>query len=212
MKRNVIIFFALIALLLNGCGQKDAPNPVSPSTATEETQPSNPAGTNAPPSAQNTTDGTTKISEDEAKQIALNHAGLTTDQVTFIKSGIDRDNGRENYDVEFYTHDQKEYDYEIDPYTGAVLDVNYDAEYHNQSSQPHEGESITAEDAKKIALDQVAGATTQNIREFKSDYDNGKLKYEGKIYHEQTEYEFEIDGYTGSILEWDVEPIYNGVS
>lgn len=132
MKRKVIIFsFALTALLLNGCAQKEAPNPVSPSTVTEEPQPSPSTDTNATQSVQNTGDGTTKISEEDAKQIALAHAGLTTDQVIFIKSGIDRDYGREKYDVEFYTHDQKEYDYEIDPYTGEVLDVDYDAEYHD---------------------------------------------------------------------------------
>ena len=41
-----------------------------------------------------------------------------------------------------------------------------------------------------------------------SDYDNGRLQYEGKLFYDQTEYEFEIDGYSGEILEWDVEPLY----
>lgn len=78
--------------------------------------------------AQNSVDKTTTISEDEAKQTALTHAGLTTDQVTFIKSNIDRDDGREVYDVEFYTQDRNEYDYEIDPYTGEVLEYDFDVE------------------------------------------------------------------------------------
>lgn len=213
MKRKFIfIYFTLTILALSGCGQKTAPKPTSPSTASEDTQPSPSSEPTATPNAQNIGDGTTKISEEEAKQIALDHAGLTAEQVTFIKSGVDRDYGRENYDIEFYTHDQKEYDYEIDPYTGNVLDVDYDAEYHNQSTENHEGEVITSEEAQIIALDQVPGATTENIQDFKQDYDNGKLKYEGKIYYEQTEYEFEIDGYTGTILEWDEEPINNRVS
>ena len=71
---------------------------------------------------------------------------------------------------------------------------------------------ISEEEAIKIALEKIPEATTENIQEFKQDYDNGKLKYEGKIYHEQMEYEFEIDGYTGTILEWDMEPINNRVS
>ena len=203
-------------------------NPSDNSTATGQSQP----GTAQDNTGQNNTsqnnaaqnnaaqNGTTHnggeegpmISEEDAKQIALSHAGITSDQVTFIKSGLDRDNGRLNYDVEFYTNEPKEYDYEIDPYTGEVLDVDYDAEYYTQTSTVHDGEGITADDAKKIALDKVSGAAASDIREFKSDYDNGRLQYEGKIYHEQKEYEFEIDGYTGKILEWDVEAIYGGVS
>ncbi len=77
---------------------------------------------------QNNNSAGTMLSEEEAKKIALTHAGLTEDQVTFIKSEIDRDSGRENYEIEFYTQDQKEYDYEIDSYTGEILDIDYDAE------------------------------------------------------------------------------------
>lgn len=71
---------------------------------------------------------------------------------------------------------------------------------------------ISEEEARQIALDQVPGATAQDIREFESGYDNGRLEYEGKIHYEQKEYEFEIDGYSGDILKWDVEPINDGTS
>ena len=63
----------------------------------------------------------------------LSHAGLTADQVTFVRSKLDRDDGRLMYDVEFYTSDYKEYDYEIDAATGEILSYDYDAEgYSNQ--------------------------------------------------------------------------------
>lgn len=172
------------------------------SNATQSTDHTQPGAT------QNSDDGQNMISEAEAKQIALTHAGLTDDQVTFIKSGIDRDDGRINYDIEFYTKDNKEYDYEIDPYTGEILDYDYDAEYYPHSTAVQEGKTITEAEAKKIALDKITGAADKDIREFKSEYDNGKLIYEGKIYFEQKEYEFEIDGSDGTILEWDVENIY----
>ena len=153
----------------------------------------------------------TMITEENAKKIALSHAGLTADQVTFIKSGLDRDDGHQNYDVEFYSKDKTEYDYEIDPYTGEVLNYDYDAEYYTKSSDTPNGDAIKEDDAKKIALDKVPGSTTKDIREFETDYENGRLHYEGKIYYDKKEYEFEIDGYTGDVLEWDVEPIYGGV-
>ena len=72
--------------------------------------------------------GDTAITADKAKEIALNHAGLTADQVTFVRSNLDQDDGRTCYDVEFYTADYTEYDYEIDANTGDVLSYDYDAE------------------------------------------------------------------------------------
>lgn len=61
------------------------------------------------------------ISAGEAQEIALTHAGLVAEQVTFTKASLDMDY-RNNYDVEFYTQDQKEYNYEIDCYTGKILE------------------------------------------------------------------------------------------
>lgn len=226
MKRKLIIStFALTVLLLSGCGQDNT----SGIENTNESPTTSPAITEAPssvtvtvaPQPTATTEANTNsnivshneastemISEDEAKRIALEHAGLTTDQATFIKSGTDRDHGQITYDVEFYTNDHREYDYEIDPYTGKILDYDHDAEYYAPSLDTDAGDNINEDNAKQIALDQVPGATLQDIRKFKSEYDNGKLEYEGKIFYDQKEYEFEIDGYTGTILEWDVEPIY----
>lgn len=44
-----------------------------------------------------------QVTLEEAKEIALNHAGLTADGVTFIKGKLERDERREKYDIEFYT-------------------------------------------------------------------------------------------------------------
>ena len=72
-----------------------------------------------------------------------------------------------------------------------------------------ESNTITAAQAKSIALAQVPGAVEENIREFDVDqFEDGSLEYDGKIYYEGKEYSFEIDGYNGSIRSWEVEPIY----
>ena len=55
----------------------------------------------------------------------------------------------------------------------------------------------------------VPGATAADIREFETDHDDGRLEYEGKIYYNKMEYEFEIDGYSGAIRDWDVESIFD---
>jgi len=68
------------------------------------------------------------ISQEEAKDIALAHAGVTREQASFIKSHMDIDDGKSVYDVEFYTPDGREYDYEIDPGSGNILDFDLDVE------------------------------------------------------------------------------------
>lgn len=78
--------------------------------------------------AENNANTDSTISEEEARDIALSHAGLTSDQVTFIKSHVDLDDGKRIYNVEFYTTNGKEYDYEIDPGSGNILDFDFDVE------------------------------------------------------------------------------------
>lgn len=63
---------------------------------------------------------------------------------------------------------------------------------------------ISLEDAKKLALDRVPGATEQNMK-IELDYDDGYSVYEGEIIYDQKEYDFEIDANTGTFLEWSEE-------
>ena len=62
------------------------------------------------------------ISEDEAKENALGHAGVSLEDAKFIRVTLEKDDGREEYEIEF-TADGREYDYVIDPYTGEILEV-----------------------------------------------------------------------------------------
>ena len=39
----------------------------------------------------------------------------------------------------------------------------------------------------------------------KEDYDDGRLKYEGEAYYNQTKYEFELDAATGAFTDWEEE-------
>lgn len=166
-------------------------------------------GQNAPvekPSTNTATAGTatTNVDEGKAKEIALNHAGLTEDQVSFVRSRLDWENGRQVYDVEFYTSDYKEYDYEIDANTGEILSYDYDAEGYAPPTASG-SQVISADRAKEIALAEVPGATTKDIYEFDVDRDDGRLEYEGTIYYNGVEYEFSIDGYSGAIRGWEVD-------
>ena len=60
--------------------------------------------------------------------------------------------------------------------------------------------------AKQIALAKVPGATCANVLEFDAE-DNGF--YKGKINYRNVAYNFEIDIYTGKIINWSEEKSSN---
>lgn len=140
------------------------------------------------------------ITLEDAKAKALANAGLTADQVTFVENKLDYENGRQVYELEFYTADHMEYEYEIDAYSGEVVGYDHDGEHQSAN-----GSAVTADEAKALALAKVPGATDGDIREFEADYDDGRLEYEGKIIYNGVEYEFEIDGSSGQFLKWEKE-------
>ncbi len=68
------------------------------------------------------------IGEDAALSAALTHAGITdTSSVREVKKKLDREDGREIYEVEFKAGG-REYEYEIDAYTGQILKADIEAD------------------------------------------------------------------------------------
>ena len=65
------------------------------------------------------------ITLEQAKEIALAHAGFTAPQVRFTVTKPDWENGRQVYEIEFYV-DRTEYEYEIDALSGKVLSFERD--------------------------------------------------------------------------------------
>mgnify|MGYP002796370676 CR=1 FL=1 len=158
---------------------------------------------NSSGTSSQSTGGSAAITEDQAREIALADADLTAEEVTFLKTKLDRDDGRLVYDVEFYTADYTEYDYEIDAADGTILSSDFDAEGYTAPADS--ATAITADQAKEIALAEVPGATVDDIYEFELDRDDGRLEYEGAIWYDGTEYEFTIDGYSGAIRSWEAD-------
>lgn len=148
------------------------------------------------------------ITLEQAKQKALAHAGLNQNQVTFVKGKLEWDDGRQVYDVEFYTTNYKEYDYEIDAATGAILSYDFDAE--NYIPQQNTGSYIGAEKAKSVALAH-AGVNQSQVTRLRCELekDDGRWEYQVEFCYGTMEYEYEIDAYTGAILSRDMESIYD---
>ena len=157
--------------------------------------------------ATSTTSGTstgTAIDEAKAKSIALSDAGVKEADTAYLKVKLDYDDGAKIYDVEFYAGGT-EYDYEIDAATGDIRSVDHDAEGY---TAPQTGSAKSEADIQAIALAKVPGATASDLR-MHLDHDDGRQVYEGSIYYNNMEYEFTIDAYSGAILEWDSESIYD---
>ena len=152
------------------------------------------------------------ISLEDAKAKALTHAGVKADAAVFVEQKLDRDDGKQVYEVEFYTADGKEYDYKIDAGTGEVLSFDYDAE-HMPALTGSDGKPlptvITREKAREIALAKVPGAGETHVTKLKSDLEDGRPVYEVEIVYNGMEYDFEIDAATGTIIPEQVGADFN---
>lgn len=76
-------------------------------------------------SLQTRTGETEYIGVDQAKENAAGDAGFLPEDVTFTKAKLETDDGRTEYEVEFFA-DGREYEYVIDPYTGEILEKDMD--------------------------------------------------------------------------------------
>ena len=145
----------------------------------------------------------TDIGAEKAKEIALQHAGVSASNAVFVKAEREYDDGRLTYDVDFYAGN-KEYDYEILASNGTILSYDADIEGYRIPSSTSSSSSgyISVERAKEIAL-QHAGLSSSGVNFDKAefDHDDGRAEYEIEFHHNFREYEYTIDAASGTILE-----------
>lgn len=77
--------------------------------------------------AANTESATDDIGKEKAKEIALQHAGVSADQVIWEEVERDYDDGRLEYQIEFRVGN-KEYEYEVDAKTGNIFERDFDVD------------------------------------------------------------------------------------
>lgn len=164
-----------------------------------------------------------QITKEKAQSIALENAGVTEENVTFIKNETDREDGRLVYEIEFLTSDFKEYDYEIDAETGIIISRDYEIKSNagsggnrqtkddrtnadRKTAKASASDIISLDAAKAAALD-FAGLEASEVTwaKIEQDYDDGYFLYEGKFFSGSKKYEFEIDGATGAVIEWETK-------
>lgn len=144
------------------------------------------------------------IGKARAKEIALDHAGLTYSDVAFVRVELDRDDGQARYEVEFYAG-KKEYDYEINAVTGKILDVDFDIEGFTIPSDSTDN-YIGAAKAKSIALDHAdVSSSAATFDHVELDWEDGRAIYEVEFHAGNKEYDYDIDAITGKILSYDFD-------
>ena len=71
------------------------------------------------------------LSMEQAKQAALDYAGVKASEATFTKAYKGYDDGREVFEIEFYANNT-EYDMDVDVLTGRITD--FSTEYHGMQT------------------------------------------------------------------------------
>lgn len=132
----------------------------------------------------------------QAKQIAQDHANVSNPVYTRAK--LDWNNGRQIYELEFFANG-REYEYEIATSDGTIISSKWNAE-----EQLNADVAISVNEAKQLVLERVTGASADQIR-IELNWDNDRYIYEGQLWHNGIEYEFEIDANTGRMIKWKAD-------
>ena len=145
------------------------------------------------------------ITEAEARAIALSQAGLTEADVRFIESKKDRHDGQSVFEVEFDALTGEEYSYDIREADGAIVSYDYDSD-RNPSVNSSGSGMLSEDQIRETVLSRVPGASAADVRLW-LDEDDDRYQYEGQLIWDGMEYEFKIDAYSGSVLEWEADTL-----
>lgn len=113
------------------------------------------------------------LSDEAAGSIALGHAGVSEEEVDYVRADRDFDDGVLHYDVEFHVG-SCEYDYEIHAKTGEVLSVEKDGPDGND----YVVKAPTGNTNKDVPED--AGKAEDNSGQNKTEENKGKEASDGK--------------------------------
>lgn len=223
MKRKILVSMitaAFLAVSITACGSSSTDSQsqtgaasqsggtvVSTNSASGQTADSSAAVTPSVPTQATASQSgsTSEITEDQAKQIAFDHAQVKEEDLTNLKVKKDFDDGVSIYEVDFQAAN-KQYEYDIKAADGQILTTDF--EIDDDYVDPNTQTAVSEADAKAAALARVEGASDSDIR-IQLQRDDGQLVYEGTIIYNNTEYDFEINAETGDFLSWEQDSVYD---
>jgi len=170
-----------------------------------------------------------RLSMDEAKQIAFDHAGVNGSNARFDDEEFDRDDNL--YELEFYV-DGVEYEYDIHAETGDILEAERDEHHKKEKSKQKKSDTskepkanaktktnkkqttdknsnnnqLTKEEAVQIALDHAGVSKSEVVfDDVEFEHDDGRKMFEIEFDSSTHEYEYDINAETGKILDHEIE-------
>ena len=145
------------------------------------------------------------ISVEDAKQKALDDAGVKADAAVFLKAYYDSADIVPHYDVRFEANGY-EYEYEVKASDGTILEKDVDKERKPVNSTPASNEYISADKAKSIAYDH-ASVKAADVKFSKAELDRDDLivHYDVEFVAGDYEYEYEINAESGKVIAYDKE-------
>lgn len=170
-------------------------------------QQSSGAANTAPITTSGSASQSAYIGLEAAKQAALNHAGVSASQATFLEAEYDYDDGRMVYEVEFHVNGT-EYEYEIDAQTGDVVKHKTEQNGTNTSGSSANTSSYIGESAAKAAALKHAGVSESSTKYCNAwlEYDDGRPEcYEVEFMANNTRYEYKIALTSATVLESEQE-------
>ena len=154
----------------------------------------------------NATSQNSQINANQAKEIALKDAGVSSSDATFRKAALEKEDGVTVFDVEFETKDNS-YEYTIASNDGDIIDRNVET-LNKATNTDTTAASITLEEAKTKALSD-AGVKESNVTFTKTESktDDGQEVYEIDFRDSTKKYDYTIAKNGGKILEKESEKL-----
>ena len=142
-----------------------------------------------------TTMAAEKLTDAQAKAIALEDAGLSADQVTFDRIEMGTEQGASVYEIEFKTASM-EYDYDVAVADGEIVEESWEIRRPSAS-----GNQISEAEAKSIAV-KDAGASEADVTFIKTEIgdEDGVPVYEIEFEDQTTKFDYDVAKAGGKVL------------
>lgn len=135
------------------------------------------------------------VTLEEAKDMALKHAGYGEHEVVFTDLERENEHGTPVYEIEF-RKDGRAYEYEIRADNGQIIYHSFDIKKRAliaSDTHRHEGPQITIDEAKAIVLKHAnVSDDAAKMLGVRTDYDDGLKVFKIRFTHEGLVCEYEI--------------------
>lgn len=160
----------------------------------------------------------TLITKAEAKIVALKDAGLSEAEASALRTRLEFDDGRFQYEVDFYSNGT-EYEYLIQAKNGEIIARDIDGKGNGNNDMQDIGNQFAADgnstaqpqedslDEAKAAALKDAGLSESDVtfKKTEPDHSHGTQIYDIEFYTSDTKYDYEIDASNGMVLEKNIE-------